>query len=45
MNEKYKIMWKKLKAETEHITGEVTVPVCWIHARMKYMESEWESDE
>lgn len=42
--QKYETMWKKLKSETEGIEGTTTVPVCWVHARMKCLESEWESD-
>ena len=40
--EKYQSMWEQLKSETEGIEGTVTVPICWVHARMKMMESFWE---
>lgn len=42
--EKYQSMWEQLKAETEGIEGTVTVPICWVHARMKMMESFWEEE-
>lgn len=44
-DEKYETLWKQLKAETEGIEGTTTIPVCWVHARMKMMESFWEGDE